>query len=698
MKPNFNKVLPVMALSMAAQAVFAGNITDINVSVLPDQQRVIKIKFDRDVVQPTGFATASPARIALDFAGTGVQFSQGPLSFNDSLLNQVMVAQSDNKARVMLGLTKEAQYNTQVKGNEVWVYVSESGSSNAPARSDNAPSASNTYNTGEFSLDFRKGANRSGVVDFRSGSDNEPKVKVQSDRIVITLKNQQISTQDAKNLDVTDFSTPVRTITARRIGNDTQITVRNQGTWTHKLTPRSGGRYTLTVTPSVNTVDAAIKAATNPKKATKTFSGKTVSLDFQDIEVRTVLQILSKEAGMNIVASDSVGGKMTLALKDVPWDQALDLILAARDLVQEKQGNIIRIETRKEYDQKIMEEAENKKKLQDLVPLISQTFQLKYKNVEELKTVLRIEDGGGGNEGSRRSILSNRGSAMIDPATNTLIVKDVGSVIQEFQRLIEELDVPARQVMVEARIVEADVSLGRDLGVKLGYARAGRTGVGSTYDYARNNRNVGVGFDGEVNVTPNINLPLAAATSSIGIIRSIGSSALGLELSASEKENRSKTISTPRVLTQDRKKATIKQGTQIPYQTRDSDGGYTTAFKDAVLQLDVTPRITPDNNIILDIQINKDDVATNQTNADGEPAIAVKQVTTQAMVENGGTLVVGGIYQETISNNVSKVPVLGDVPVLGNLFKSRSRGHDRNEVLFFITPRIIEGQSSVMRY
>ncbi len=698
MKPNFNKVLPVMALSMAAQAVFAGNITDINVSVLPDQQRVIKIKFDRDVVQPTGFATASPARIALDFAGTGVQFSQGPLSFNDSLLNQVMVAQSDNKARVMLGLTKEAQYNTQVKGNEVWVYVSESGSSSAPARSDNMPTASNVYNTGEFGLDFRKGANRSGVVDFRSGSDNEPKVKVQSDRIVITLKNQQISTQDAKNLDVTDFSTPVRTITARRIGNDTQITVRNQGTWTHKLTPRSGGRYTLTVTPSVNTVDAAIKAATNPKKATKTFSGKTVSLDFQDIEVRTVLQILSKEAGMNIVASDSVGGKMTLALKDVPWDQALDLILAARDLVQEKQGNIIRIETRKEYDQKIMEEAENKKKLQDLVPLISQTFQLKYKNVEELKTVLRIEDGGGGNEGSRRSILSNRGSAMIDPATNTLIVKDVGSVIQEFQRLIEELDVPARQVMVEARIVEADVSLGRDLGVKLGYARAGRTGVGSTYDYARNNRNVGVGFDGEVNVTPNINLPLAAATSSIGIIRSIGSSALGLELSASEKENRSKTISTPRVLTQDRKKATIKQGTQIPYQTRDSDGGYTTAFKDAVLQLDVTPRITPDNNIILDIQINKDDVATNQTNADGEPAIAVKQVTTQAMVENGGTLVVGGIYQETISNNVSKVPVLGDVPVLGNLFKSRSRGHDRNEVLFFITPRIIEGQSSVMRY
>lgn len=703
MKPNFKQVLPLVALGMSVQAAFAGNITDINVSVLPDQRRVVKIKFDRDVVQPTGMATSSPARIALDFAGTGVQFSQGPLSFNDSLLSEVKIGQSDNKARVQLSLSKEAQYDTQIKGNEIWVYVSESGSSNvatAPRGSQYTPATNQYTHSGDFGLDFQKGANRAGVVHFRSGSDSEPKVKVQSDRVVITLKNYQVSTQDAKNLDVTDFSTPVRTISARRVGNDTQITVRNQGTWQHRLTPRSGGRYTLTILPSVNTVDAAIKAATNPKKEQKKFSGKSVSLDFQDIEVRTVLQILAKEAGTNIVASDSVGGKMTLALKDVPWDQALDLVLSSRDLVQEKHGNIIRIETRAEAEKKIMEDAENKKKLQDLIPLISQTFQLKYKNVEELKEVLRIEQGGGDASGRSRSILTSRGSAMIDPATNTLIVKDVGTVIQEFQRLIEELDVPARQVMVQARIVEADVSVGRDLGIRLGYARAGRTGVGSTYENAVNNRNVGVrATDGSVLTNPNISLPtVATATSALGIIRSIGSSALGLELSAMEKENRSKTISTPSVLTQDRKQATIKQGTQIPYQTRGADGAYSTAFKDAVLQLDVTPRITPDNNIILDVAINKDDVDRRNVNADGEPAIAVKQVKTQAMVENGGTLVVGGIYQETISNNLQKVPVLGDVPVLGNLFKSRSRSHERNEVLFFITPRIIEGQSSVMRY
>lgn len=612
------------------------------------------------------------------------------------------VAQADNKARVMLSLTKEAQYNTQVKGNEVWIYVTESGSSNsAPASAHNtSPVASNNYNIGDFGLDFRKGANRSGVVDFRSGADSEPKVKVQSDRVVITLKNHQISTQDAKNLDVTDFSTPVRTVTARRIGNDTQITVRNQGSWTHRLTPRSGGRYTLTITPSVNTVDAAVKAAINPKKEQKSFGGKNVSLDFQDIEVRTVLQILAKESGMNIVASDSVQGKMTLALKDVPWDQALDLILSSRDLVQETNGRIINVKTRAEADKKTMEIAENKKKLEDLVPLISQTFQLKYKNVEELKEVLRIENSGASNtDGRSRSILSNRGNAMTDPSTNTLIVKDVAEVIQEFQRLIEELDVPARQVMVEARIVEADVSLGRDLGVRMGYARAGRTGIGNTYESATNNRNIGVGAtSGSINNTANINLPLAAATSAIGIVRSIGSSALSLELSAAESANRSKTISTPRVLTQDRKQATIKQGTQIPYQTRAADGAYETAFKDAVLQLDVTPRITPDNNVILDVTINKDDVDTKNSNADGEPAISVKQVKTQAMVENGGTLVVGGIYQENVVNNSKKVPVLGDVPVLGNLFKSSNKSHSRNEVLFFITPRIIEGQSSVMRY
>ena len=700
MKPNFTKIMPLMAITMGLQAAYAGNITNINVSVLPDQQRVIKVKFDRDVKQPTGFVTASPSRIALDFAGTGVQSSQNQLSFNDTLLNQIVVAQNNDNARLLLGLTKEAEYNTQIKGNEIWIYVKESGSNSEPTRATTSTTTASQQFSGDFGLDFHKGANRSGVVEFRAGTDTEPKVKVQSDRVVLTLKNYQISTQDQKNLDVTDFSTPVRTIAARRIGNDTEITVRNQGTWQHRLTPRSGGRYSLTIVPTTNTVSAAAKAAMNDsKKQKKNFNGKHLSLDFQDIEVRTVLQILAKESGINIVASDSVQGKMTLSLKDVPWDQALDLVLSARDLVMEKNGNIINILTNAESKKRRLEDAEDRAKLDDLIPLVSQTFQLKYKNVEELRDVLKL-DQRGNDSGTSGSLLTKRGSARVDPATNTLIVKDTSTVIQEFQRLIEELDVPARQVMVETRIVEADVSVGRDLGIKLGYARAGRTGVGNTYNNALNNRNVGVGAStGVIDISPNINLPtVATATTALGLIRSFGSSALSLELSAMEEENRSKTISSPRVLTQDRKEAEIRQGTQIPYQTRDADGSYTTAFKDAVLSMKVTPRITPDNNIILDVTINKDNVDNTRINADGEPAISVKQVKTQAMVENGGTLVVGGVYQEQISNNVSKVPLLGDVPVLGNLFKSKSRNHQRSEVLFFITPRIIEGQSNVMRY
>lgn len=700
MKPNFTKIMPLMAITMGLQAAYAGNITNINVSVLPDQQRVIKVKFDRDVKQPTGFVTASPSRIALDFAGTGVQSSQNQLSFNDTLLNQIVVAQNNDNARLLLGLTKEAEYNTQIKGNEIWIYVKESGSNSEPTRATTSTTTASQQFSGDFGLDFHKGANRSGVVEFRAGTDTEPKVKVQSDRVVLTLKNYQISTQDQKNLDVTDFSTPVRTIAARRIGNDTEITVRNQGTWQHRLTPRSGGRYSLTIVPTTNTVSAAAKAAMNDsKKQKKNFNGKHLSLDFQDIEVRTVLQILAKESGINIVASDSVQGKMTLSLKDVPWDQALDLVLSARDLVMEKNGNIINILTNTESKKRRLEDAEDRAKLDDLIPLVSQTFQLKYKNVEELRDVLKL-DQRGNDSGTSGSLLTKRGSARVDPATNTLIVKDTSTVIQEFQRLIEELDVPARQVMVETRIVEADVSVGRDLGIKLGYARAGRTGVGNTYNNALNNRNVGVGAStGAIDISPNINLPtVATATTALGLIRSFGSSALSLELSAMEEENRSKTISSPRVLTQDRKEAEIRQGTQIPYQTRDADGSYTTAFKDAVLSMKVTPRITPDNNIILDVTINKDNVDNTRVNADGEPAISVKQVKTQAMVENGGTLVVGGVYQEQISNNISKVPLLGDVPVLGNLFKSKSRNHQRSEVLFFITPRIIEGQSNVMRY
>lgn len=697
MKTNSVKILSATALGFLIQTAFAGNITDINVSVLPNKQRVVKVRFDKGAVEPSGFITASPARIALDFPGTDVRLAQPSLTFNDSLLNQVSAANSNSNARIVLGLNKEGQYNTQIKGNEVWIYVSEA----AVQQNSYVGSTKTSAAAPAFNIDFRKGPNGSGIVEFSAANGSEPNVKVQNDRIVITLKNYPLATQDQRNFDVTDFSTPVRSVVVRRLGNDTQITIRNQGAWDHKIT-QANGRHVIQVSRDRNV--AAQGAGLNKKQS---FKGKRISLDFQNVEVRTILQVIAKESGMNIVASDTVQGKMTISLKDVPWDQALDLVLDARNLGKVQHGNIINIAPSDEMMAKTIKKLEDRKKTDELGVLFTQSFQLKYKNVDEFKTILKLSDSGS-NSSNTNSILSSRGSALIDPSTNTLIVTDIQSVIDKFQKLVEELDVPARQVMVEARIVEAEETVSRDLGVKFGYGRGGNTSWSNTLGNAIQNFNVGTGRTTSGGGTgsnatglilgSNVSMPVAAATSSVALVRAVGSGALGLELTAMEGDNRSKTISTPRVLTQDRKEAEIRQGYQIPYQSRDGDGAINTEFKDAVMSLKVTPRITPDSKVILDISINKDDADWSRVNADGEPGIKTKQVKTQAMIEDGGTLIVGGIYQEILSNNLQKVPFLGDIPVLGNLFKSRSRKTERNELLFFITPRIMGGESSVLRY
>ena len=698
MKKNSVKVLSALVAGLLAQVAYAGSITDIKVSVLPNKQRVIKFKFNKDAVEPTGFITSSPARITLDFANTDLKVKQPTLTFNDSLLNQIVTAEGEGSTRVLLGLGQEGQYNVQVKGNEVWVQLSEASSSNsAPVSATpvaRTAQAQGAYSATPFNIDFHKGGNNSGVVEFASNFTGEPQVRSQSDRLVITLKNYPLPTQAQRNLDVTDFSTPVRTISVRRVGNDTQITLRNQGTWKHTITGKNG-RQSIQITPTKNVTSLGVGAGKTKQK----FTGKRISLDFQNVDVRTVLQILATESGMNIVASDSVQGKMTLSLKDVPWDQALDLILDARELDSRRVGNIINVAPRAEMLARDKAELTARKELDDLGPLFSQSFQLKYKNVEEFKKILRITDGSSSGT-SNNSILTARGSALIDPATNTLIINDVQSVIQKFNALIEELDVPARQVMVEARIVEASDTLSRELGVKFGAGRNGHTSWGNNWNNGieRNDRGVKTGSNGSVTFAPNVNLPAASAIGSIAVVRAFSSGILGLELTAAETEGRSKTISTPRVLTQDRQEAEIKQGYQVPYTTRDSDGSTTTSFKDAVMSLKVLPRITPDNKIIMDVTINKDTPDNTYQSSEGEPSIRTQSVKTQAMIEDGGTLVVGGVYQEVIQNNVKKVPVLGDLPVLGNLFKSRSRNNSRNELLFFITPRIMGSETSVMRY
>lgn len=727
MKTNkITKILACLSISASIQMAFAGNITDINVSTLPDNQKIIKIRFDRDVTRPSGFVTTTPSRIALDFSNTNIQLAQPILEYADPLLTQITAAQNNDRARILLGLNKISQYNTEIRGQEVWVFVSEANDQTSPStvtENHQAPiltqpatrATQNNQIITSANIDFRKGSHNSGIVELIAPSfSGEPEIKQQNDRVIITLKNHPLPTSAQRSLDVGDFSTPVNNVTLKRIGNATQLTIRNSGSWDIR-TKSSSGRYTFEITPKSNTLEN--RGLNNNQN--KSFNGRKVSLDFQDVEVRTILQILSKESGINIVASDTVNGKMTLSLKDVPWDQALDLVMQARNLDMRRQGNIINIAPRDELLAKDKSTLQAQKEIDELGPLFSQTFQLKYKNVEEFRKILRLEDNNGSssNSNNRNSLLSSRGSALIDPATNTLIITDNQIVVEKFRKLIDELDVPTKQVMVEARIVEAEDGFSRNLGVKFGYSGInGRNSWGSNWANAVNNQ--GTNYKNNVAVAnaiasgsttyptltalemnPNISWPSTfTATNSIALVRSLASGALGLEIAASETLGKSKTISNPRVLTQDRKEATIESGTEIPYQEATASGATAISFKKAVLGLTVTPNITPDGQIIMTLKINKDTPTACQTDGLSTTCVSTKSLNTQAMVEDGGTLIVGGIYTEENSNAIYKVPLLGDIPILGNLFKTRTREEKRRELLIFITPRIMDSVGNNLRY
>ena len=731
MNTKLIKIISGLFIATAAfQTASAGNITDIKVSSLPNKQKIIKVSFDKEVVSPTGFVTSSPARIALDFEQTGISMDQQVLEYADSLLNKISAAQNSNRARLVLNLNKPSQYNTEVRGNEVWILINESSdTTSAPVRtpvqtmprtqpstpfSESVVSVSAPFSPAatqqttampakQTNIDFRKDSKNAGIVELAAlGFSGQPDIRQQRDRVIITLKNHTLTTAQQRSLDVADFKTPVQNVTLKRINNDTQLIIKMTGNWEFINKSASAGRFTFQILPKKQNIES-----NGLNNAPKVFKGRKISLDFQDVEVRTILQILAKESGTNIVASDTVNGKMTLSLKDVPWDQALDLVMQARNLDMRQQGNIINIAPRDELLAKDKAFLQAEKEIAELGSLYSQNFQLKYKNVEEFRKILRLDEIDTNN--SRNTLLSNRGSALIDPATNTLIVTDTRSVIEKFRKLIDELDVPAQQVMIEARIVEATDGFARDLGVKFGYGGTERQTAwgfnsGSGGISAANNGGTGGNIgtsSGRWSVNTNINLPVAAAANSIALVRALSSGALNLELSASEQLSKTKTLANPRVLTQNRQEAKIESGTEIPYQDTSTSGNNTTTtttFKKAVLGLVVTPNITPDGQIIMNVKINKDTPIDCRVKNEATKCIQTKNLDTQAMVENGGTLIVGGIYEEENGNTLTKIPLLGDIPVIGNLFKTRQNSQSRRELLIFITPRIMDTVGSNLRY
>lgn len=753
MNTKLTKIISGLFVATAAfQTASAGNITDIKVSSLPNKQKIVKVSFDKEIVNPTGFVTSSPARIALDFEQTGISMDQQVLEYADPLLSKISAAQNSSRARLVLNLNKPGQYNTEVRGNKVWIFINESDDTvSAPARpavkaapaapakqQAAAPSTKSAVSVSEpftpakqqaaapftesvvsvsapFSpakqqaaasakqqaaapakqtnIDFRKDGKNAGIIELAAlGFAGQPDISQQHDHIIVTLKNHTLPTTLQRSLDVADFKTPVQKVTLKRLNNDTQLIITTAGNWELVNKSAAPGYFTFQVLPKKQNLESG-----GVNNAPKTFTGRKISLDFQDVEIRTILQILAKESGMNIVASDSVNGKMTLSLKDVPWDQALDLVMQARNLDMRQQGNIVNIAPRDELLAKDKALLQAEKDIADLGALYSQNFQLKYKNVEEFRSILRLDNAD--TTGNRNTLISGRGSVLIDPATNTLIVTDTRSVIEKFRKLIDELDVPAQQVMIEARIVEAADGFSRDLGVKFGATGKKKLkNDTSTFGWGVNS---GFGGDDKWGAETKINLPITAAANSISLVRAISSGALNLELSASESLSKTKTLANPRVLTQNRKEAKIESGYEIPFTvTSIANGGSSTntELKKAVLGLTVTPNITPDGQIIMTVKINKDSPAQCASGNQTILCISTKNLNTQAMVENGGTLIVGGIYEEDNGNTLTKVPLLGDIPVIGNLFKTRGKKTDRRELLIFITPRIMGTAGNSLRY
>jgi type IV pilus assembly protein PilQ len=657
---------------------------------------------------PIGFSITNPARIALDFGATANATGKNVQDINLGDVRGVNVVQAGERTRLVLNLKRVLNYATAVDGKDVIVTVEGSGAparaidaAGEPARAASAVPASLPLLR---DLDFRRGTNGEGriVVDLPNGQVAVDVRQVGSQILVDFLKTGVPPTL-RRRLDVTDFGTPVTRITTTTKGENTHMVVEAHGNWEQSVY-QSDTQLVIDVKPVKEDPNRPAGGAGGVG-----YRGEKVSFNFQNIEVRQALQAIADLSGLNIITSDSVTGNLTLHLKDVPWDQGLDVILQAKGLDMRKNGNVLWIAPKEELLTKEKLELEQRAQISDLEPLRSEIFQLNYQKAESFRTVFGLDQNGGasGDGGGKNRVLSKRGSAIIDPRTNQLFVTDIASKIEDIRKLIQKTDIATKQVLVEARLVEANDGFSRNLGAKLGFAdlrtlRGGDTGyqVSGNQRVAIGGNLTGVGQvtgqtpdkgDGYTNSTL-VNLPAGGinGTNAPSIAFSLFSSAanrfLNLELSALEADGKGKIISSPRVVTEDNVPAIIEQGVELPYQQATSSGATSVTFKKANLKLEVTPQITPDGNVVLDVDVAKD--SKGEATASGF-AINTQHVKTKVMVENGGTVVLGGIYQMTETRNDDKVPLFGDIPVVGNLFKSTSRQNSKTELLVFITPKIV---------
>ena len=700
---------------------------------------VVRVELAQPLAEvPRGFAIQTPPRVAIDLPGVTNAMGKSIVEFNQGNLRSVSVAQGEDRTRLVLNLKQPSPYRAVLQGNVLLLVleptsavaaapVAPGGAAALPAPTVAAAPAPAT--TGPAStapvpaggVRFAENLNPSQValrnIDFRRGVDGAGRVIVelpnnqvgvdirqQGQSLVVEFMRSTLPDALRRRLDVTDFGTPVQSVTTVQSGDRVRMQVEPRGAWEHSAY-QTDTQFVLEVRPQ----------KVDPNKLTQGpgYSGEKLSLNFQNIEVRSLLQVIADFTNFNVVTSDSVTGSVTLRLKDVPWDQALDIIMESKGLGLKKSGNVLLIAPKEELAAKEKLALESRAQIAQLEPLRTQAFQLNYTKAEEVAKGLAgqssVQTGAGA---TATRILSPRGSVLFESRTNQLFVSDTPSKLEEIQGLITKIDVPVRQVLIEARIVIADDKFGRSLGVKLGGAdlRGVRGGVPG-YGVGGDNR---VTVGGNLNAvgsqtqqtgggavtfsdTQFVNLPAtgqnnySAATFALSLFGASANRFLNLEISALEADGKGKVVSSPRVVTADQVKALIEQGEELPYQTATSSGATALQFRKANLRLEVTPQITPEGNVILDVDVNKDSVG--RVTAAGF-AIDTKHVKTQVLVENGGTVVIGGIFEQTDREDITKVPWLGDVPYLGNLFKTRSRTSNKTELLIFITPKVVSDRSA----
>jgi type IV pilus assembly protein PilQ len=676
--------LAVLLLGLHAVAA-AATLEDIRFTTMPSDVTEIELRFDGTPPEPSGYSIDQPARIALDLPGTRSALESKYHSLGNGNTRSVTVLEAGDRTRVIVNLTELVGYETEVQGDVMLVRVGVGQEVAAVAAPSTTPTAGERQARAGDSrvqdVDFRRGPDGEGRIIVRLSDPKAPvDVRSEGGDVRVEVSNTALPSELQRRLDVTDFATPVTIVDAIEEAGHTVITVEAEGDYDY-LAYQADDVLTVTVRPVRDD---------DPTRADDVFqyTGEKLSLNFQDIEVRSVLQLIADFTDLNLVASDTVSGRITLRLQNVPWDQALDIVLRTKGLDKRQMGNVLMVAPAAEIAAREKQELDNKRQIQELAPLRTEFLQIRYANASQL--VALFEASGEGEAG----LLSQRGSLIVDERTNSIIISETADKLNEIRRVIQQLDIPVRQVLIEARIVTANTNFTEELGIRWGggalseksdnFLKIG--GSAETIGEIQNGINAGQ-FEISQADAFGVDLPLNASTSSFAIGVTGQDYLLDLELSALASDGQAEVVARPKVITADKQQAVVASGVEIPFQQAASSGATAVQFKEAVLALNVTPQITPDDRIIMDLQVNQDTVGQV---FNGVPSINTNEITTQVLVDNGQTLVLGGIFQTNTQLTIDKTPFLGDLPYVGRLFQRRAQSDDKQELLIFITPRIIQ--------